>query len=114
MRSTERIGAARGITRDGNIRRRQRASRSLVSRDAPVARCIAAHIVMQRPQFASFCSVGDQLGPQAQVWGDSIPGGHRMATKKARDAAPDVAQPNSQRNRVALVEARRMTPGDTS
>ena len=37
-----------------------------------------------------------------------------MATKNARDAAPDVAQPDSQRNRAALVEARRMTPGETS
>ena len=38
-----------------------------------------------------------------------------MATKNARDAAPDAAQPPvSQRNRVALVEARRMIPGNTS
>ena len=37
-----------------------------------------------------------------------------MATKNARDAAPDVAQPFSQRNRASLVEARRMTPGETS
>ena len=37
-----------------------------------------------------------------------------MATKNAHDAAPDVAQPVSQRNRVALVEARRMIPGNTS
>jgi hypothetical protein len=37
-----------------------------------------------------------------------------MATKNARDAAPDVAQPVSQRNRASLVEARRITPGKTS
>jgi len=37
-----------------------------------------------------------------------------MATKHAGDAAPDVAQPVSQRNRVALVAARKMIPGDTS
>jgi len=37
-----------------------------------------------------------------------------MATKNARDAAPDVAQPVSRWNRAALVEARRMTPGETS
>ena len=37
-----------------------------------------------------------------------------MATKNARDAAPDVAQPVSQRNREALVGARRMIPGATS
>jgi hypothetical protein len=37
-----------------------------------------------------------------------------MATKNARDAAPDVAQPVSQRNRAAFVEARWMIPGETS
>ena len=37
-----------------------------------------------------------------------------MATKNARDAAPDVAQPVPHRNRASLVEARRMTPGETS
>jgi hypothetical protein len=37
-----------------------------------------------------------------------------MATKNACNAAPDTAQPFPQRNRVALVEAPRMTPGDTS
>jgi hypothetical protein len=37
-----------------------------------------------------------------------------MATKHARDAAPDIAQPVFQRNRVALVAARRMILRDTS
>jgi hypothetical protein len=37
-----------------------------------------------------------------------------MAMKNARDAAPDVAQPVSQRNRAALIEARRMIPSNTS
>ena len=37
-----------------------------------------------------------------------------MATKNARDAAPDATQPVSQRNGVALVEARRMIPDNTS
>jgi len=37
-----------------------------------------------------------------------------MATKNARDTAPDTAQPVSQRNRVALVESRRMIPDNTS
>ena len=132
------------------FRPRQRAPRSRKSRKAPVAPCIAAHIVAQRPQCASFCSVGahspradkicqtfwlqDQLlsfGPRSPGSGrratwrrlsvsrakyqlDDIPGGSRMATKNARDAAPDAVQPVSQRNRAALVEARRMVPGDTS
>jgi hypothetical protein len=37
-----------------------------------------------------------------------------MATKNARDAIPDEPQPVSQRDRIALVEAGRMIPGDTS
>jgi len=42
------------------FRRRQRAPCrliSLISRQAPVARRTAAHIVVRRPQLASFCSV---------------------------------------------------------